>query len=525
MTGTASPSTAEYRLEVPAYLHVERCWPEIDKYSPCEEACPLHMDVPNYVIAISQGNISQALSIIRETNPLPSVCGRVCHHPCEEECNRKVIDSPVAIEWLKRYAADWGNKEKPTPLPRTRGEEIAIVGSGPAGLTAAHDLVNKGYGVTIFEASALPGGILSSAVPDFILPPEAVQADIDYIRGLGVKIHTNVRIGKDLSLAGLWERGFKAILIAIGLQKGAQLKIPGSGLPGIFSALSLLKEVKAGNLPSLEGKVWVIGGGAVAMDAARTALRLKADEVHIACLESSKDMPAFNWEIESAEKEGVRVHTSLAPQEFITKDGSKVGGINFKRVTATYLDAEGRIHWTLMEGPGSDYAVDADAVIIAIGQTPDMSGLQDESLNLNRAGGIIINKGTQQTNVPGIFAAGDIAASGGTVTDSMAAGRRAATSIDQYLRRIPVVETRESRQVLTIEPEQIPQFLIREDRWEMPKLSPKEARRTFREIDLGYTEWQAIEEAKRCLNCRMCANCIFDRGRMCFTQSRRLLLK
>ncbi len=177
MTETVSPSMTASRREMPAYIHVERCWPAVDKLSPCEAACPLHMDVPNYVIAITQGNINQALSIIRESNPLPSVCGRVCHHPCEEECNRKVIDSSVAIERLKRYAADWGDSEKPSPAPRTREERVAIVGSGPAGLTAAHDLVKKGYGVTIFEASSIPGGILSSAIPDFILPPDALQAD------------------------------------------------------------------------------------------------------------------------------------------------------------------------------------------------------------------------------------------------------------------------------------------------------------------------------------------------------------
>ena len=511
------------RREIPAYIHVERCWPEIGKLSPCEAACPLHMDIPNYVIAISQGNIKEALSIIRESNPLPSVCGRVCHHPCEEECNRKVVDSPVAIEWLKRYAADWGNSEKPSPLPRTREERVAIVGSGPAGLTAALDLVKKGYATTIFEASSIPGGILSSAIPDFILPLEAILADIDYIKGLGVRIHTNVRIGKDLSLAGLRQQGYKAILIAIGTQKSAGLTIPGSDLPGILAALPFLQQAKIGAPTSLRGKVWVIGGGAVATDVARTALRLGADEVHLACLESRQDMPAFKWEIESAEREGVRLHPSLAPQEFVAKGGSKVGGINFNRVTSTYLDSDGRIHWTLMEGPGSDYAVDADAVIVAIGQAPDMSGILAKSLDTSKAGGLAVDERTLETNAPGIFAAGDISATGGTVTESMAAGRRAATSIDQYLSGIPIAEVKDTREILTIEPEQVPGYFIRKERWEMPRLLPREAIRAFREVDLGYTDWQAAEEAKRCLNCRMCANCIFERGQLCFETASRLL--
>lgn len=523
MAIAASSLTTSYQIKIPAYIHAERCWPEVDKYSPCEAACPLHMDVPNYVMAIAQGNIKQALSIIRESNPLPSVCGRVCHHPCEEECNRKVVDSAVAIEWLKRYAADWGNGEKPSPVPRTREERVAIVGSGPAGLTAAHDLIKKGYGATIFEASSIPGGILSSSIPDFILPSEAVQADIDYIKDLGVRIHTNVRIGKDLSLTGLWQQGFKAILIAIGLQKGAGLPIPGADLAGVSLALPWLKEAKLGQAPPLRGKVWVIGGGAVAMDAARTALRLGADEVHAACLESRAVMPAFKWEIESAEKEGVRMHPSLAPQQFTAKGGSKVGGINFKRVTSTYLDSEGRIHWTLTEGSGSDYAVDADAVIVAIGQAPDMSGILGESLDTGKTGGLAVNQPTLQTNVPGIFAAGDISASGGTISEAMAAGRRAATSIDQYLSGKPIAEVKESREIITIEPEQVPGYFTRKESWEMPKLLPKQAIKAFREVDVGYTGWQAVEEAGRCLNCRMCANCIFERGQLCFETAGRLL--
>jgi len=481
------------------------------------------MDIPNYVMAIAQGNMKQALSIIRESNPLPSVCGRVCHHPCEEECNRKVVDSAIAIEWLKRHAADWGNGEKPSPLPRTRAERVAIIGSGPAGLTAAYDLVQKGYGVTIFEAAPVPGGMLALGIPDFILPPEAVQTDIDYIKALGVRIHTNVRIGKDLSLTSLWQQGFKAILIATGAWKSAELKISGAGLPGVSSALPWLQEAKTGQLTSLKGKAWVIGGGAVAMDVARTALRLGAEEAHVACLESRQGMPAFKWEIEAAEREGVRIHPALAPQEFTAKGGAIAGGINFKRVTATYLDSESRIHWTLMEGPGSDFSVDTDAVIVAIGQAPDTSDLPGELLDKSRTGGLAINECTLETNVPGIFAAGDISATGRTVTESMAAGRSAANSIDQYLSGLPMAEVRETREIITIEPEQVPVFFTRKARWEIPRLQPKEAIRAFKEADLGYRDWQAIEEAKRCLNCRMCANCIFERGQLCFETADRLL--
>ena len=513
----------DYRREIPAFIHVERCWPEVDKYSPCEAACPLHMDIPNYIMAIAQGDMKKALSIIRESNPLPSVCGRVCHHPCEEDCNRKVVDSAVAIEWLKQSAADWGDTKKPRPVKRKREEKVAVVGSGPAGLTSAYDLVRKGYGVSVFEAASVPGGILSSAIPDFILSPEAVQADIDYIKGLGVRIHTNVHIGKDVSLDALRRQGYKAILIAVGSQNSAELRLKGSDLPGIYGAMPFLKEAKRGHIEPLHGKVWVIGGGGVAMDVARTAIRLGAEEAHVACLESRADMPAFNWEIEAAEKEGVRLHPSLAPQEFVSKNGSGVTGINFKRVTSTSLDSEGRIHWTLMEGPGSDYVVDADAVIVAIGQSTDIAGLSDNSLNISGTGTIVVNEATGETNIPGIFAAGDAAGTGRTVTDSMAAGRRSALSIDQYIRGRPIVAAKESREVITIKPEQVPVYLTRRDRWEMPKLLPKQAIKTFKEVNLGYSYWQAVEEARRCLNCRMCANCVFERGQLCFETASRIL--
>ena len=513
----------DYRREIPAFIHVERCWPEVDKYSPCEAACPLHMDIPNYIMAIAQGDIKKALSIIRESNPLPSICGRVCHHPCEEECNREVVDGSVAIEWLKQYAADWGNGKKPRPVRQKKEARVAIVGSGPAGLTAAYDLVRKGYGVAVFEAASVPGGILSSAIPDFILSAEAVQADIDYIKNLGVRIHTNVHIGRDVSLAALSRQGFKAMLIAIGAQKSAELRIPGSDLPGIYSALPFLKEAKVGRAESFRGKVWVIGGGAVAMDAARTAMRLGAEEAHVACLESRADMPAFEWEIEAAEREGIRLHPSLAPQEFVSRSGSRVTGINFKRVTSTYLDSEGRIHWTLMEGAGSDYVVDADAVIVAIGQTTDIASLSDDSLNISSGGTIVVNEATGETNVPGIFAAGDIAGTGRTVSDSMVAGRRAALSIDQYLGGRPIIPVKESRETIIIKPEQVPVYLTRRDRWEMPRLLPKQATKTFKEVNLGYSYWQAVEEARRCLNCRMCANCVFERGQLCFETASRLL--
>jgi len=511
------------RPETPAFIHRERCWPEVDKYSPCEAACPLHQDVPNYIMAIAQGDIKKAIAIIRETNPLPSICGRVCHHPCEVECNRKEVDSPVAIQALKRFAAYWAKDELPSPAARTKEAKVAIIGSGPAGLTAAHDLVNKGYGVDIMEAAQVPGGVLTSVIPDFLLPVEAVQADIDRIKALGVRIHCNIRVGRDVSLDAIARQGFGAVLVAIGAQKSAGLNIPGSDLAGITTALPFLAEAKQRRIEAIQGKVVVIGGGAVAMDVARTALRLGADEVHVACLECRTDMPAYDWEIEEAIKEGVNFHPSLAPQRFTSRNGSRVSGIDFKRVTSTSVDSEGRMRWTLMEGTGSDYSMDADVVIIAIGQATDTTGLPAESLKLTGRGTVIINPATGETSMDGVFAAGDITTGRGTVSEAMAAGRRAAISIDQFLSGQPVTAVDETREIIGIRPEQVPAYLVRKEQWEVPKLSARQAITTSREVSLGYTFWQAVEEAQRCLNCRMCANCVFERGQLCFDTAERLL--
>lgn len=510
------------KSKVPAFIHQERCWPQYDKYSPCEAACPLHMDVPGYIIAIAEGNAKKSLAIIRETNPLPSVCGRVCHHPCETDCNRKVVDAPIAIEALKQFAADWGEEEKPQAVPMTKMSKVAIIGSGPAGLTAAHDLVKKGYGVAIFEAAPIAGGILTSAIPDFILSRESVQRDIDYIKALGVQIHTGITVGRDMSMEALRQHGFRAVLVAIGFQKSARLNIPGAQLPGITPALDYLREAKRGFMKPYTGKVWVIGGGAVAMDCARTALRNGAFEVHIACLESRENMLAFAWEIEMAEREGVHVHCALAPQEFTSRTGARASGIKFKRVTSTSLDADGRISWTLAQGAGTDYEIDTDALIVAIGQGIDRDRMPEE-MELSRRGTIAINADTGETGAAGVFAAGDAAGNGRTVSESMAAGRRAAISVDQYLSGQVVVASKDSHGVIYIKPEQVPGYFVRRDRWEVPQLLTRQAVKTTKEVTLGYAPWQAVEEAKRCLNCRMCANCVFERGQLCYETAMRLL--
>ncbi|MEE8398498.1 MAG: FAD-dependent oxidoreductase [Desulfobacterales bacterium] len=522
-----SKAESYYRVslkrETPAFIHEELCWPEFSTGSPCVGACPLQMDIPNYVMAIADGNPTKALSIIRESNPLPSVCGRVCHHPCEEVCNRKVVDNAVAIEWLKRYAVDCGEEDAPSPVPVTKEDKVAIIGAGPAGLTAAADLVQKGYRADIFEASSEPGGMLTSCIPDFILPKEAVHRDVEYLKGLGVRIHTGVRIGSTMSIESLREQGFKAVLVTVGAQKGVPLNVPGADLQGVSIGLPLLMDAKQGRMSPLSGKLWIIGGGGVALDVARTAVRNGVKEVHLACLESRADMPAFDWEIGDTEKEGIHIHPSLSPQEFTSKNGAKVNGITFKRVSSTWTDSDGVYHWSLMEGQGGDYSVEADSVVVAVGQMTDPGKLVENLLDTNEKGAIVVNQLTGQSSVAGIFAAGDIANTGRTVTDAMAAGRRAALSIDQFLSGEPIVPKDDNVESIMIKEEQVPVYMPRKERWAMPKLLPGQAVRTSAEVDLGYVGWQAAEEAARCLNCRMCAHCIFDRGQLCQDTGQRLL--
>ena len=508
-------------------IHSERCWPMVDKISPCEKACPLGADVPSYVLAIAQGRFDEALAVIRETNPFPSICGRVCHQPCEEECNRKLIDEPIAIRWLKRAAVDYaGQKEaRVNKIERTRKEKVAIVGSGPAGLTAAYDLVRKGYGVTVYDASPVAGGWLTNGIPDFILPRKLVEGEIQHVRDLGVEIKTGVAIGRDLTLDDLKERGYSVILLATGAQKSAMLKIPGADSKNVFSALEVLRKAKQGKDLSLRGRVLVIGGGAVAMDVARTALRLGAKEVHTACLECSDDMPAWSWEIEAAEKEGVQVHTELAPVKFTASPSGRRLAVDFKRVASMSTDAEGRIACTLAEGPGSDYSMDADVVIVAIGQVTDTSYAEGNQLIINPRGDVAVNSDTLETNMPGVFAAGDAVTVRGTVTESIAMGHRAAESIDSYLQGNGVKKAAgaEEKEVLLIDPDSTAPWMVRKMRWSMPSLAPADAVRTFSEVFLGFTEEEAIEEAKRCLNCRMCGNCLYGRDQICYETALRLL--
>ncbi len=492
---------------------------------PCQEACPIHMDVSGYVLAIAQGRYKDALAIMRETNPLTAACGRVCHHPCESVCTRGKVDEPIAIEWLKRFPGDYLRQkaaEKPAPAPRLWQEQVAIVGSGPAGLTAAHDLAKMGYGVTVFEALPVVGGMLAFGVPEFALDRKALQEDIEYIKGLGVETKVNHPIGPDLTLNDLRQMGHKAILIAVGAQDALKLRsLPGADMQGVSFGLPFIKEACLGQAPAVTGRVAIIGGGNVAIDAARMALRRGASEVHLTCLEHRADMPAFSWEIEQAEQEGIKLHPARAPRE-IRGRGGRVAGLDLVECADLCTDYEGRIQPVLNESVTE--SLDVDSVIIAIGQTLDRSiTAADSRLKLGVRGEVACDPDTLASNAEGVFVAGDAVDIRGTVTGAMAGGRKAARNIDRYLRGHQLGAAEAPAAAMQIVDARLPKWVEMRKRQRMPTLAVGDRVRSSQEVDLGYQDKDAVAEARRCLSCNVCGSCMFDRAQVCFETGSRLL--
>ena len=314
----------------------------------------------------------------------------------------------------------------------------------------------------------------------------------------------------------------RLFLAATGAWKSVNLNIQGADLKNVLQALPFLKEAKLGHRKTLAGAVAVIGGGNVAVDAARTALRLGADKVVMACLESRDQMPAFEWEIETAEQEGLEIMNSVSPRAFAARPGgNRVGRIDFQPVTRFSRNADGNISWDVDDGAEARTSLNVNFVIVAIGQAPDTSAL--EGITRNEKGGLVVDPETMATNVPDLFAAGDAVKAPGTVTEAIAAGHVAAVSIDRFLNGQDLKVEPQEVEVFQMEEDAIPPFLVVKDRWDMPRLTPKDALRCLSETHLGYTEEQVMEEAKRCLNCRMCGNCLFGRGQICFETSSRLL--
>ncbi|MFH1019366.1 MAG: FAD-dependent oxidoreductase [Pseudomonadota bacterium] len=474
--------------------------------SACQHACPAGIDVPNYVAAISEGNYETAVDIIRERNPFPAVCGRICIHPCEYKCRRGELDAPVAIRLLKRYASDWYFQhigKAAEPFAVTRPGKVAVVGAGPAGLTCGYYLAKWGYRVEVFEAHPRAGGMLSIAVPEFRLPRRVIEDEVRYIQSCGVTIHYNAPIDARHTVNDLMAEGFSAVFIAAGAQSSLRLRIPGEeeNLDGLYNGLQFLTDTRTGEGVSLRGKAIVIGGGNVAFDAARTALRMGADEVMIYYRRTIQEMPAWEQEIKEAVEEGIVIHPMWAPKEILSKAG-RVAGMTFAR-SRTICDKNGQSLLSIDEE--TVQAVDAETVIIAIGQAPDASFLsRDHQIERSLWGSLEVDSNKLATNIPGIFSGGDFITGPSTVIQAIASGRRAATAIDKYLQgdkgRVEITDeksVRASAAKLALEE------TLTEDQPRVPVEHEAAAGRVadFREVEKGFTTDQAHREAKRCLRC------------------------
>jgi formate dehydrogenase major subunit len=474
--------------------HVGDCRP------PCYNACPGNNDCQGYIGLIANGQPLAALKLIKENNPLPASIGRVCPHPCQDKCRRGLLEGPLSIAWLKQYAADCDLAQDQPYLPLTAspsGKKVAIVGAGPAGLSAAWFLARAGHEAEIFEAREKAGGMLRYGIPDYRLPQDILSREVGLIRDLGVEINYNCQLGRDIGLAGLRQK-YDAVFLAVGAWQSSALGCEGQELPGVVGGIDFLCEVARGLWPGLGRKVAVVGGGNTAMDAARTALRLGAEEVSVIYRRTKQEMPAAPWEIEEAEEEGVVMRYLLAPLKVIAGPDGKARAMLCQQMRLGEPDASGRRRPESV--PGAEELIELDSVIAAIGQKVVTSGL--EGLELTRWNTIIADAESMATNLPGVFAGGDAVNDGpGIAITAVGHGKKAALAIDAYFTGRPAapfkpfyVEEKDVRK------EDLPETPLAPPLHPLVE-APEARRRDFREFVHGFTKEAAEQEAARCLEC------------------------
>lgn len=497
-------STLRYfRDEYEAHISEKRCPAVVCSAlfkSPCQHMCPIGMDVPKYIALLKAGRLEDAYKILLRTNPFPSICGRVCDHKCETKCRRATLDEPVSIRFLKRYITDQTSRPAVARVPVTRQERIAVIGSGPAGLTAARDLALRGYAVTVFEQAPEPGGMLRWGIPEYRLPREVIRREIQDILDLGVVLHCDTRIGLDVAWDELCDE-YSIIYLAIGAQRSMPVAVEGEELRGIRGAVKFLRDVSLGKTNSIGKRVAVIGGGNSAVDAARTALRLGAEEVTILYRRQREDMPAQEEEIRAAEEEGIKIQYLLSPLRFEGLKG-RVRKVICQRMSLGEFDASGRKK--PVPRLGDECIVDAETVVIAVGQRTDYPfDFHRSQVHISKGGLVDIAEGTKaHTSAPAIYAGGDVVTGPDTVVGAIAAGYQAAAEIDAAIRQkngeppyvapeeedifIPAAVEVESREMA---------------RAAMAEADPAERTRNFSEVELGFSRDIAIREATRCLRC------------------------
>ena len=470
--------------------------------SACQHTCPISQDVPSYIGLIAQGKFEEAVKVVLKENPLPLICGRVCDAPCEGKCVAGEWDDPIAIRSLKRFLADYemNNGVEVELKPKSKKEErIAVVGSGPGGLTCAHYLALEGYKVTVFESHPTPGGMLALGIPEFRLPKDVLNYEIDRIKKLGIEIRTNTTIGKDIQLDQLKEE-YKAVFVAIGAHKGLKMRIPNEDSEGVLDAVEFLRDFNLGNKVEIGDKVIVVGGGNSAIDAARVAKRLGKD-TRIFYRRTKAEMPAIPSEIEEAILEGIDIQYLVTPIGVLSNNG-KITGIECIRMKLGEVDESGRRRPLPIEG--SEFKVDVDTLILAISQEPDVSLIAGENgLRVSAWSTLEVDPETLQTNVEGIFAGGDVVSGPNTVTGAMAHGKRAAQMIDKYVRGEELkVEYKVTRPAVHVEAIELSDEEVKSlKRPDMPSIPVAQRIESFKEVELGFSEADARVEAKRCLRC------------------------
>jgi NADPH-dependent glutamate synthase beta subunit-like oxidoreductase len=521
---------------------VDRDW--LNTNFPCMMACPAHTNAGRYVALIAEGRFEEAYRYARDPNPLASICGRVCAHPCETACRRGEIDKPIAIRALKRFLTERYGPESRHPVKASQPAaklpfKVAVVGGGPVGLSAAHDLALMGYSVTIFEAAPVAGGMLYLGIPEYRLPRSVVEAQVREILETGdIELRLNQAAGRDFTIDGLRRQGFSAVLIAVGAHRSRDLSIPGVDLDGVHRGIDFLLNVNLGYKFTIGKKVVVIGGGNVAMDVARSAarevlrehgaadevvpsaenvaavathemvdislsaLRLGAREVHLVCLEQRAQMPAALEEIEEAETEGITIHAGFGPKRMLGHAG-KVTALETLD-TKWVFDQNGRFSPAFYEGSEKQFA--CDTIIMAIGQAPNLEFLRPEDgVQVSPRGLITVNRDTLMTSGPGVFAGGDCVFGPRLIIDSVADGKRAAVGIDEYLRGDKHPEPRIEIEVLSRH--RMFEDFIKLSRPSIPML-PIDRRTGVTEVEIGFDEQSAMEEARRCLRCWI--NTVFE---------------
>jgi NADPH-dependent glutamate synthase beta subunit-like oxidoreductase/formate hydrogenlyase subunit 6/NADH:ubiquinone oxidoreductase subunit I len=459
--------------------------------APCSQACPAGVNIPRYLRFIAEGKPGEAVAIIREKIPFPSVCGRVCFHPCETKCQRTQLDDAISIRVLKRFATDhdtglWKANSKVAP---STGKRVAVVGAGPSGLTAAYYLAKLGHSVTVFEALPEPGGMMRVGIPDYRLPKAILRAEIDEIRAVGVDIKTNTRVE---SLDKLFEQGYNAIFLALGAHQGMRLGVEGEDSPQVVDCAAFLRDVSLGKEVKIGAGVAVIGGGNAAIDSARTSLRLGAKEVTIVYRRTQVEMPANPEEVEAALAEGIEIYFLAAPSRIYSRDGKLQ--LECIRMQLGEPDASGRRRPEPIKG--SEFTMSFDNIIAAIGQRPEIP--EQFGLSIGRGNTIQANPDTLDTGREGVFAGGDAVSGPASVIEAIAAGRQGAISIDKYLGGTAIIDE-------TLAPPQekaTPLTRAEKGRRVHPsELSPEERISSFTEVELELSEDMAVKEAERCLKC------------------------